>query len=189
MQKINVDKTSLIGIHGPLESGKDTVAKTIMQLFPGKYRQYAFAWPIKEASKIIFGFTDEDVNNRLLKERTHPFWGITPRWALQSLGTDWGRNLIRKDIWILRAQEEIKKNADEGFGTIISDVRFDNEADVIRSRNGSLICIRRPTLDTSLDRYNHASEGGINNIYEDVVIHNNGTLQQFKQKITEVFEK
>lgn len=186
---INPRKTTLIGVHGPLESGKDTVAKTIIEMYPNLYRQYAFAWPIKEACKIIFGFTDEDMNDRIMKERVHPFWGVTPRKTMQLLGTEYGRGMIREDIWVLRAEAEIQKNAKEGFGTIISDVRFDNEADIIRSRNGIIIHIDRPTLDTSKENYQHASEGGIKRVDSDYVVDNSGTLEDFKDEIMGLFLK
>jgi hypothetical protein len=185
--KINPNKTTLIGVHGPLESGKDTVAKTIIERYPNLYRQYAYAWPIKQACKIIFGFTDEDMNDRVLKERVHPFWGVTPRKTMQLLGTEYGRGMIREDIWVLRAEAEIQKNASEGYGTIISDVRFENEAEIIRSRNGVIIHISRPSLDTSRENYQHASEGGITILNQDHVIKNNGTLEQFKSRILELF--
>lgn len=185
---INKDKISLIGVHGPLESGKDTVAKTIIETFPGRYRQYAFAWPIKEACKVIFGFTDEDMNDRVLKERIHPFWGVTPRSTMQLLGTEFGRGMIREDIWILRAETEIQNNAMDGFGTIISDVRFNNEAEIIRSRNGVIIHIERPDLDFTKANYKHASEGGVAREDGDYVIQNTGTLDIFKKKIIQLFE-
>jgi Deoxynucleotide monophosphate kinase len=187
MRKINPNKTTLIGVHGPLESGKDTVAQVVVEMFPNLYRQYAFAWPIKKACQIIFGFTEDDMNDRVMKERVHPFWGVTPRKTMQLLGTEYGRNMIREDIWVLRAQSEIQKNAEQGFGTIISDVRFDNEAQVIRSRNGVIIHITRPELDTSVDKYQHASEGGIQKLDDDFLINNNGSLLEFRQKIIDLF--
>lgn len=180
-------ETTLIGIHGPLESGKDTVAQTIISSFPKIYTQYAFAWPIKKACQIMFGFTEKDMNDRVLKERIHPRWGITPRKAMQLLGTEYGRNMIRKDIWIIRAQMEIENNKAEGYGTVISDVRFDNEAELIRSSGGKLIHIERPSLDTSHEKYNHESEQGIARAPEDAVILNDSTVEELQRKIYSLF--
>ena len=188
MSKINIKKTTLIGIHGPLESGKDYVAKTIMNLFPEKFKQYAFAWPIKEACKIIFGFTDDEMNRRDLKEKIHPQWGITPRYAFQTLGTEWGRIIVRDDIWTKRAENEIEINDVNCRGTIISDVRFENEAELIRRKYGQMIIIKRPSLDTSQSKYNHASEDGIEVRNGDIVIVNDGTLSQFREKIIALFD-
>jgi hypothetical protein len=185
---INKDKISLIGVHGPLESGKDTVAKTIIEAFPDRYKQYAFAWPIKEACKVIFGFTDEDMNDRVLKERIHPFWGVTPRSTMQLLGTEFGRGMIREDIWILRAETEIQNNAMNGLGTIISDVRFDNEAEIIRSRKGVIIHIERPDLDFSKVNYKHASEDGVKREVGDYIVDNDSTLDTFRKRILSLFD-
>ena len=187
--KINPRKTTLIGIHGPLESGKDTVATTIVNKYPKLYRQYAFAWPIKKACKIIFGFSDEDMNDRVLKERIHPVWGISPRKAMQLLGTEYGRDMINKDIWVMRAEAEIKSNSDEGLGTIISDVRFDNEAKILRSRNGVIIHIQRPDLNKEKDVYKHGSEQGIQKEKGDYVIINDGSLDEFKNNVLSLFEE
>ena len=189
MTYIDRFKTTLIGVHGPLESGKDTLARNIIDEYPQFYNQYAFAWPIKEACKIIFGFTNEDMNDRVLKERIHPVWGITPRRAMQLLGTEFGRDMIRLDIWVVRGEVEIRKNSELGLGTIISDVRFDNEADIIRSRNGVIIHIDRPDLDRTKENYNHASEGGIKRMPEDIIINNHGSLEDFKINILKIFEE
>lgn len=184
---INPYLVNLIGIHGPLESGKDTVAQIIISKFPLLFTQYAFAWPIKQACQIMFGFTEKDMNDRVLKERVHPRWGITPRKAMQLLGTEYGRNMIRKDIWIIRAQMEMEKNLEQGYGTIISDVRFENEAQLIRENGGIIIHIKRPSLDTSAEKYNHESEMGINCKPEDIVIMNDTSLDDLHFKIDSLF--
>lgn len=186
-QLINPHLVNLIGIHGPLESGKDTVAQVIVSKFPSLFTQYAFAWPIKQACQIMFGFTEKDMNDRVLKERIHPRWGITPRKAMQLLGTEYGRNMIRKDIWIIRAQIEIDKNLEQGYGTVISDVRFENEAEIIRAKHGLLIHIERPALDTSAEKYNHESEMGIKREPRDIVIMNDAGLTELQFKIDSLF--
>ena len=189
MRKINPEKDTLIGIHGPLESGKDTVAQTIIEVFPTFYKQYAFAWPIKKACQVMFGFTEADMNDRTLKERTHPVWGITPRKAMQLLGTEYGRNMINVNMWVMRAMVEINKNSEDGYGTIISDVRFDNEAEIIRERNGIIIHIDRPDLDKSKENYNHSSEMGIKREPSDIIIDNSGSLLEFRAKILDIFQE
>lgn len=184
---IDPARSQLIGIHGPLESGKDTVAQLIISRFPLLYTQYAFAWPIKKACQVMFGFTEKDMNDRVLKERVHPVWGITPRKAMQLLGTEYGRNMIRKDIWIIRAKMEMDKNKEQGYGTVISDVRFDNEAELIHEQKGILIHIDRPDLDTSSEKYNHESEQGIKRMDGDIIIINDGTLEDLQNTVDSMF--
>ncbi len=185
--KINPKENKLIGIHGLLESGKDTAAQYMINCFPNDYKQYAFAWPIKDACQIMFNFSKDDMNDRKLKELINPLWGITPRKAMQLLGTEYGRKLIRKDVWIIRAQIEIEKNLKNGYGTIISDVRFDNEAEIIRNSNGIIFHIERPKLNKNSERYNHESEYGIKKCDNDITILNNSTILDFQQKIKNLF--
>jgi hypothetical protein len=178
---------TLIGVHGPLNGGKDTVADYIIKSnaiyrdYDSKssapfYNRYAFAKPIKEACKILFGFTQEQLEDRVLKETIDPFWGFTPRKTMQLLGTEFGRDMLRKDIWIRRAEFEIQKNKEQGYGTIITDVRFQNEADWLREQPDSmLIYLKVPNLVRD-EKYQHASEAGISEAESDVVIFNDKSL-------------
>lgn len=170
-------KPKLVGIHGPLNGGKDTAANYLQAKYPEKFGRYAFAQPIKQACMVMFGFTKEQLEDRVLKETVDPFWGFTPRKAMQLLGTEYGRDMLRKDVWIKRAELEHRKNVEINRGTIITDVRFENEAEWIRSQpNARLIYIKVPNLDRD-ERYNHASEAGFS-IAEDFdhVIINDKTL-------------
>lgn len=152
---------TLVGVHGPLDGGKDTVANYLQAKFPDKFSRYAFAGPIKQACMIMFGFTKEQMEDRALKEAVDPFWGFAPRKAMQLLGTEYGRDMLRKDVWIRRAEMEIIKNQKAGRGVIITDVRFENEAEWLRAQPGAmLIYLKVPDLQQD-ERYQHASEAGI----------------------------
>lgn len=167
---------SLIGIHGPINSGKDIVADYLIKLYPNKLRRYAFAKPIKEACKVLFGFTQAQLEDRTLKEQVDPFWGFTPRAAMQKLGTEYGRDLMRPDVWIMRAAHEVLKNSSEGFATIITDVRFQNEVNWIRSYpQAVMLHLTVPNLIRD-EKYNHSSENGINLLDEDHLIINDHSL-------------
>ena len=169
-------KVNLIGIHGPLNGGKDTVANLIQEMLPDVFGRYAFAKPIKEACMVMFGFTLEQLEDRVLKEQVDPFWDFTPRRAMQLLGTEYGRNMLRKDIWIKRAELEHLKNLKAEVGTIITDVRFPNEAEWLRTQpNAALIYLQVPWFKKD-ERFNHESEAGIeldrafdNVVYNDKV--------------------
>lgn len=166
-----VEEPTLIGIHGPLNGGKDTVAAYIQSRHAG-FRKYAFAQPIKQACNVLFGFTQEQIEDRAKKEEVDPFWGFTPRKAMQLLGTEYGRNMLRDDLWIKRAEVEINNNQKIGYNTIITDVRFENEAVWLRSRpNAILIYLQVPGLVRD-ERYKHASEAGISMDPSDIVIVN-----------------
>jgi len=151
----------LIGIHGPLDGGKDTTANYLQAKYPDRFGRYAFAGPLKQACMIMFGFTKEQMEDRVLKEQDDPRWGFSPRFAMQKLGTEYGRQMLREDVWIRRAELEHYKNLSIHRGTIITDVRFENEAQWIRSQADSLIVyLEVPGLQKDA-RYAHASEAGI----------------------------
>ena len=154
-------KIKLIGIHGPLDGGKDTTANYIQAKFPDKYGRYSFAGPLKAACRIMFCFSQEQLEDRKLKEEADPFWGFAPRKAMQLLGTEFGRDMLRDDVWIKRAEMEHAKNLGIGRGTVITDVRFENEAVWLRTQpNSALIYLIAPNIKRD-ERYNHASEAGI----------------------------
>lgn len=181
----------LIGIHGPLNGGKDTVASYLKYKFYDMFKSYAFARPLKEASKILFGFTDEQIEDRVLKETVDPFWGFTPRKVLQLLGTEFGRMMLRDDVWIKRAEQEHQKNLDHGYATIITDVRFENEAKWLRAQPGSmLIYLQVPGLEKD-EKYQHASEAGIELMPDDKLIINDKSLglNNLYKQIDEIFRK
>lgn len=190
MSRIDPHKVRLIGIHGPLNGGKDTAANYIQALVPNTYRRYAFAKPIKEACMIMFGFTPQQMEDRVLKEQVDPFWGFSPRRASQLLGTEYGRDMLRKDVWIKRAEQECNRNSEAGFGTIITDVRFENEAEWVRSVPGSiLIHLAVPNLERD-ERYLHSSEQGVGFDPErDVKIINDKSLgiEMFHLKLASLF--
>ena len=166
----------IIGIHGPLNGGKDTVANIIQQMHPQQFGRYAFARPLKDALKIMFGFSDLQLEDRKLKDEVDPFWGFTPRKAMQLLGTEFGRDMLRKDVWIKRAEHEASQNERKKQGMLITDVRFENEAEWLRSRDDAvLIYITAPDIMRD-ERYAHASEAGISRAHTDITISNDKRL-------------
>jgi hypothetical protein len=161
----------LIGIHGPLNSGKDTAANYLLRKLPN-FSRYAFAQPLKQALTVLFGFTQEQMEDRVLKEANDLFWEFSPRFAITRLGHEYGRVMLREDVWIKRAEMEHLKNLSEGKATLITDVRYQNEADWIRwQKNSRMIYLEDPALEKD-ERHNHSSEAGIRFVegYHDLVI-------------------
>lgn len=164
----------LIGISGRKGAGKDTVG-AIFRRFGVK--TIAFADPLYQGVSTIFGISIDELKDRFLKEIPHPkLFGKSPRYALQTLGTEWGRELIHNDMWVELALRE----ADTWPYIAITDVRFDNEAVAIRHRGGSIIHVTRPGDYDVND--NHPSERGVMGVVGDYYINNNGTLKQLEEK-------
>jgi hypothetical protein len=90
---------NLIGICGKSNAGKDTAADILVEDFG--YVKVALADPMKRACADWFGW-DEQTLWGPSEKRNEPhahLGGLTPRHALQTLGTEWGRDCY-PDVWV-----------------------------------------------------------------------------------------
>lgn len=163
----------IIGLTGKARSGKDTVAEHLA--VSHGFHHYWFSKPMKEAAAIIFGWGDEHLYGDL-KEETDPRYGVSPRVVLQTLGTEWGRNAINSDLWILRAQKEMEQHD----CIVVSDCRFDNEAVAIINAGGIVIEVSREGAEQVAA---HSSERGISSHLISFHLENNGTLTDLYKKV------
>lgn len=159
-------KKIVIGITGQKQSGKNTLGNEIIKRHSG-FVQYAFADPVREAAKAFFGWTDEEMSKN--KETIDPFWGISPRQALQFIGTEVGRqgfglrfsefNKTTGDtIWIKRFYKFLE-NTKPYQHIVITDVRFLNEVNAILNLDGNkYLPIIVGVMRNGYDGDNHASE-------------------------------
>jgi len=200
----------IIGLCGHARSGKNTVARIICELRPNT-RELALAAPIKEFCKQVFGWTDEHVGGDL-KEVPDPDWGVVPRVAQQTLGTEWGRTL-HEDVWLRlglrRAQallDEVRivpKFPDDPAASssviqtcdmvVITDIRFVNEARAINALGGQVWRVnpgQRLARSLSGAAAAHASEA---EQFSDEMtaectleIVNDGTLERLREMLAEV---
>ncbi len=162
----------LIGIAGRARTGKDTVAGFIIAA-QGGYR-YSFADPIRRMLAQL-GVDMSDPYWQSRKEDLIPALGVSPRHMMQTLGTEWGRQLINPDLWLVMAQQALLTN---GPGMVVPDVRFDNEAEWIRKHGGRIIHLVRPTAS---DVAPHASENGVaRDESRDILLFNTGTLDELQ---------
>ncbi|MEC9048918.1 MAG: deoxynucleotide monophosphate kinase [Planctomycetota bacterium] len=158
----------LIGLCGLMGSGKTTAAEELRNAAYAPCAIRPLAGPIKSMLRSL-GLSDAQVRGRLKGEPCELLGGKTPRHAMQTLGTQWGRECIDHEIW-LRAWRA--KWTPEGCCTIVDDVRFGNEADMIRELGGVVLRIDRP-ITRSLKGLQHASESL--DFEADAVIKNTGT--------------
>ena len=173
--------TPVIGLHGRARSGKDTVANFILSHRGGYV--YSFADPIR-AMLVPLGIDMSDPYWQANKEAIIPALGASPRRLMQTLGTEWGRQLINPDFWLILAKQVL---INYGPGMVVADVRFENEAEWVRSQGGRVIHIERPSA-VAVEA--HASEAGIKFKGEegDFKIINGGSLEDLQQTIREVFD-
>lgn len=173
----------LIGLCGPAGAGKGSVAAVLRSR---GFVELSFAGPLYAAVAAITGIPVERLRDREVKETSIPWIGKSPRQMLQSLGTEWGRQMVRGDLWIQAAFAE----AGQHEKVVISDVRFANEAQAISDRGGIVIRVVRPghsclTQETAT----HASEAGIPDELIDAEVVNDGLLGDLSGKVDAAIER
>lgn len=172
----------IIGIAGKARSGKNTAADLISEVYDCV--QYSFAAPIKQMVQVGLGLTASQTDGSLKEDGT--IYGRTPRQIMQTLGTEWGRQLVNPDIWLITAENWCRAmNAElPDTAIIITDVRFDNEAEWVRKQGGVIIHVRR---DTSAKVPEHASEAGVTvKPGVDFIVDNDGSLADLTDAVLEV---
>lgn len=121
---------NLIGLAGCAGVGKSTIAR-MLRVNLG-YRRIAFADPLKEALSIITGLSLNHFYNIKLKEKQTEY-GKSPRQMMQMGGTEFVRNMINPNFWIIRMQKELNQFF-PNERIVVDDIRFENEADLIRKK-------------------------------------------------------
>lgn len=186
----------LIGIYGRARSGKDTAAEYLAKRL-GLYK-YAFAEPLKTMLKSVFGdhFHEGD------RSGICPETGVSYRVMMQTLGTEWGRAL-NENVWVnlvgkkwaevlyQRHHADTYRAAfgqDSAQGMVLSDVRFDSEAEWVRDHGGLIVHVNRGIQPTP-GILGHASEKGICPTLIDYTVNNGGTLSQLYQNLENLIVK
>lgn len=174
----------LCGVAG---SGKDTVADYLKEKY--MFRVESFAAPLKEMVKLAFPeFKDEHLYGSSSQRATEYFQyplnpaspyfvegkreHVSPRLALQTLGTDWGRGLNDR-IWVDGAFARLRRTGAK-FG-VISDGRFKNEVLLSRSRGAIAIRLSRGLKSSADPHPSEAEMRSMPNESFDFVLNNDGS--------------
>ena len=160
----------IVGITGFIGSGKDTVAKMLVE--KGAV-QDSFASPLKDLCASVFGWDrhmleGDTVASRDFRETADIYWtrklgidNFTPRLALQLLGTDIMRTHFNQDIWLDSLEYRIRKNNPQDQIVVVSDCRFKNELDLIKQLDGIVIHVIRNDLPEWYETAVHANKGSV----------------------------
>lgn len=177
----------VVGITGKAGSGKDTLADIFQKVY--HFERYSLAAPLKRGLCAMLDLDPGVFERRDLKEKPIPWIGKSPRYLAQTIGTEWGRQLINDRLWLACADQFIQKARAAGVpGVVIPDVRFSNEAYWIRDANpfffGRLLHVRRG-LGYTLDNATHASEKGVAYLPAggDFLIHNDGGIDDLHSRV------
>ena len=186
-----------IGITGVAGSGKNAVAEILeheLGTFKGDYdytaRIIPLAKPLKEAIAALFDIPATVLEDREVKESKEKLTGLTYRKIMQLFGTEFVRVHFGSDFWTKRL-DQVVKEGEENFYleyVIVPDVRFQNEADFIKSKGGVLLKVVRPDNPFAIES-SHASEAEVNSIQADYVISNISDLGQLENKVLSLIKE
>lgn len=154
--------TTLIGFTGRQYVGKSTMAHNFAK--QSTFSVYAYADPLKESLSVLTGLPLKHFTDPILKRGLVPGTNVTCRELMQKYATDFVREMIHPDYWVIRMKERLPY---AGKYVIIDDIRFDNEAQFILDNGGIIIKLTRndsPRTDT------HKSENGISEELIDLCI-------------------
>lgn len=169
-------KPRLIGLVGYAGSGKTLAAHSLRE---HGYNRTRFAETLK-SMLVALGLTKADLDGELKEVPCVLLGGKTPRHAMITLGTEWGRNLIDGDLWVRTTMRRVHSMLKYESGVVIDDVRFPNEAQAIRDAGGTIWRIDRVGVGAGSS---HISETGQEDIEPDVIVINDGDPVSFKQSV------
>jgi hypothetical protein len=151
------DEKQIVAFCGKKRSGKDTAADAVASL---GYFPIAFADPIKDTCQTVFQWDDEHVRGEK-KEEVDPFWEFSPRWAMQTIGTELFRDGIDENVWVKSLLARVDGSDHDRFA--VTDVRFPNEVEHLQKAGADLVYIRRPEKELDLDPKKKwaAQQGGL----------------------------
>lgn len=204
----------LLGISGLAGSGKDTVANMLIE--ESGFIKVSLADPLKRIARDVYAFTEEQLwgpsEFRNDPDKRYPREDgsyLSPREALQKLGTEWGRECYR-NTWVdlcIRTAQQLLSNpyarytqktgityisgmyprlGSETKGVAVPDVRFRNELAAIRAAGGKVIRVSRPGAGLGGVHGVHSSEteqASISDQEFDYVIQNTGTLEDLRTEV------
>lgn len=184
----------LIGLTGAAGAGKDTVADWMYVVY--RAHRYSFATPIKAmtvallqaAGTPLYDCKKIVVDPVRKNEPLPQLNGLTPRRIMQTLGTEWGRETLGAGVWMTMLGRRLEKNlAARNFRLpmVVTDVRFPNEAEMIRLLGGTVIRVVRPTSITDQTDAAHISE--TQDFPVDITIENDGTISDLNRKLLKLF--
>jgi hypothetical protein len=198
----------IISVSGKIGSGKDTIAKLIQEMYPEQnWINKKWAGKLKEVASLISGipiekFEDQEFKQTYMSSEWDKYLPnvdrperMTVRDFLQILGTEAMREGLHRNTWVnalLADYKPIQIIDNEGIGRsvypnwIITDTRFPNELHAVRQTG--LVCTIKVVRDQQTDiGATHSSETALDYVSDwDMVIENNGTIEDLKSQLSQI---
>ncbi|MFI5942169.1 hypothetical protein ACIBCB_18190 [Streptomyces uncialis] len=179
--------TPLIGLAGAARSGKDTAAQVLVEAgwtrraFADKVRDMLYATDpvlIDEACRGGLTSLQRQVDAYGWDDVKEMYPEV--RRMFQGLGTDGGRTVLGEDVWVNALFRECE--ASGPTPTVITDVRFPNEARAIKDRGGLVILMHRPG-GPRINGADHASENALAGWDFDAIVINGGDIESLRKSV------
>jgi len=200
-------KPNIIAFSGKMGAGKDTAAELFMlalvnehmrrisseeldvslrgTVLSGKWKVKKFAYKLKKIASTLCGAEVEQLDNQEFKKRTMgKEWNfMTYREFLQRLGTEAIRTGIHPDAWVNALFADYHSTMSHW---LITDCRFQNEANAVTRHGGIVVRIENPRLPIQEDP--HPSETELDDYPFHYTIVNDGTMEEFYEKIQKMID-
>jgi hypothetical protein len=164
-------------------SGKSTVSA---HLESHGYTPVKFAATIKRMVGVFLedlGVSPADLSRYIegdLKEVPLNGILITPRYMMQTLGNEWGREYLEPDVWVALAMRKVHRLLREGKRVVVDDMRFPSEYDALKAKGALMVRVTRPGNTRTTQ---HASEGRLDDREWDLEINNAGSAHDLKTHV------
>lgn len=185
--KAKLNKSKLVGLIGNAGSGKTTVANIIERDYG--YERLRFAGTIKAMVSTMLacaGISGDRISEMIegdLKETAcDELSGKSPRYVMQRLGTEFGRELISQNIWVDITMAQVQSFQELGKSVVIDDVRFPNEIKAIKDAGGKIFRVVRD--NDTIPEAGHKSEGQL--LEFDNTINNIGSVVELENQIAKL---
>lgn len=184
----------IIALYSPApQSGKTTLAQYLMSAWG--FERVRFAEPLKAMTKSLLhhmGFGEPIIARMVdgdLKDNPIPGFSFKSRDIMQTLGTNWGREAVEKDLWvnvaISRIETLYRLGRRDGYTPkiVIDDMRFPNEYAALKGQGAKMVRVLRPSVMMPESRLKSGYEGLLNDHEFDLTINNDGELDDLYDAI------
>jgi len=187
LTKKTSEKVTLIGLSGLAGAGKSTAAKILVE--DHGFVRLRFADTIKEMLATLLRQADFDeatikeaIDGDLKEEGFAVLNWKTPRYCLQTLGTEWGRWGVGENLWANITKKAIERELRAGRKVVVDDVRFQNEIDVIGELGGDVHRVLKAEQELAVT--GHASETQA--LQGQKILKNTGTIADLETAILNI---
>lgn len=183
--------------------GKSTVARILAQ--KNAY-VVPFAGPLKYMVRMFLDqvgihplLAVDYVHDPEFKEMVIPVLGVSAGHMMQTLGTEWGRDCINENVWVITWLARLRKLPEDAI-VVVDDLRFPNEWAAIEELGGEIWKVSKPmpkrrkrdVIRAWLRRMlllevGHRSEGGLRRLDPDIEIVNDGTIDELREQVEVAF--